>query len=83
MPFGMAGVTIFKNLQKPFVFIIILIYTENSKVCIFALDTFMPKVCTITQTFAIVLNILKVYNINSIKMFILKYILKEWLTNGY
>jgi len=33
---------------------------KDSKVCDFALSTFMPKVCTITQMFAIVLNILKV-----------------------
>ena len=32
---------------------------KDSKVCSFAHNTFMPKVCTITQMFAIVLNILR------------------------
>ena len=78
MPFVMAGVTIFKNLQKPFVFITVLIYTENSKVCIFALDTFMPKVCTITQMFAIVKNILNLYNKDiTLKCFSLNIFKKE------
>ena len=47
---------LFENLQKIFVFPAILYYTEDSKVCEFFADTFMTKVCAITQMFAIVLN---------------------------